>query len=164
MRTQTGTEGSWLSRHWLLLVTIAAATAAMLAYRSAQSPGSAATQQSRSDVYRNAVKTAAAAKAWPDTPEQVIREFFDAASRKDFQKLTVLCPGSVASDYALYNKWTPSPAKAIGAPEQHPKAPGIAVYPTTVPFPGFPEKTVKMAVVRAPGGRWVIDGQHTIWW
>lgn len=118
----------------------------------------------RAGAYTAAVERIAAKKDWPQTPEALIRQFWDAVAKKDIDAACTFCPGSLRSDFAMYEKWTPQPAKAIGAPEAHPQKPGLTLYPVTVSFPHHPKKTVKMAVVKAADGRLVIDGQNTIWW
>lgn len=120
----------------------------------------------RAEAYRVAIETGQAERGtWPGSPEEVIREFWEAASRKDYARLKVLSPGSVESDFrTYYDRWTPSPAKSVGKPELHPQNAKITLYPTVVSFPGFSNKTVKMAVERAEDGRYIIDGRNTIWW
>lgn len=104
-------------------------------------------------------------QSWPATPQALVTDFWQAAHEKNYDRMVLLCPGSVRQEYeGYYGNFTPSPAKAVGAPGPHPLNPDIQLYPVTVSFPGFPEKTIKMAVVQAGDGRWVIDGQHTIWW
>jgi hypothetical protein len=122
------------------------------------------TEQDRMAAVRAATEAAAKAPDWPETPEELIRQFWDAAAKKDFAKCTTFCPGSVASDFLYYENFPPSPAKAIGKPQPHPKMTGVALYPVQVAFPGFPNKTVKVAIIQSPEGRWVIDGQRTLWW
>ncbi len=123
-------------------------------------------REDRMEAYRVAIEAGQAERGtWPGSPEGVIREFWEAASRKDYARLKVLSPGSVESDFrTYYDRWTPSPAKSVGKPEPHPRNGKIALYPTVVSFPGFPNKTVKMAVKRAEDGRYIIDGRNTIWW
>jgi len=120
----------------------------------------------RSEAYQAAVQAGIQAKdAWPETPEALIREYWQAAGRKDYDRLLVLCPGSLVNDFKkYYDFWTPSPAQSVGAPEPHPQDPKATLYPVKVPFPGFPNKTVKMAVRKTADGRYVIDGRNTIWW
>lgn len=110
-------------------------------------------------------KGAALADQWPGTPEELIYDFWEAASRKDYERLVLLCPGAQEKDFKNhYETWTPSPATAIGTPEPHPAVQGVQVYPVRVPFPGFPNKTIKMALLQMEDGRLGINGQHTIWW
>jgi type II secretory pathway pseudopilin PulG len=105
------------------------------------------------------------APTWPATPQALIEEFWKAASAKDYARLMVLCPGSVEADFKRnYDQWTPSPARSIGPPEAHPRAQGVQLYPVKVDFPGYPGKTIKMAVAKLDDGRLAIDGQNTIWW
>jgi hypothetical protein len=79
--------------------------------------------------------------------------------------MALLSPGSVPADFkTYYDKFTPSPPGSVGSPEPHPKVSGVTVYPVTVPFPWFPNKTLKMALSRTPDGRLVIDGRNSIWW
>lgn len=125
------------------------------------------TSARRQDATRAARAEAARLGAdYPDTPESLIRAFWKAASRKDYARMQVLSPGSLAEDFkSYYDQWTPSPALAVAPAERHPTAPGVTVYPTQVPFPGFPNKTLKMAVRQDPATKlWVIDAQNTIWW
>lgn len=129
-------------------------------------PVSPVADDERTEAYRHAIaKGAAESTAWPATPEALIRDFWNAAARKDYDRMVLLCPGSVKSDFkTYYDQWTPSAATAIGAPQTHSADVAVHVYPVTVPFPGFPKKTIKMAVRRAGDGRLVIDGRYTIWW
>jgi len=123
-------------------------------------------REERIALYQEALQSGSAqAESWPDTPQALIEDFWAAASQRDYQRLVVLCPGARVEDFKPhYDKWAPNPAKAIGQPEPHPQADGVSLYPVKVPFPGYPNKTVKMAVNQLPDGRLVIDGQHTIWW
>jgi len=140
---------------------------------SAEAPGPAqahgavsAGNEERNNAYREAMREGAEESAtWPTTPESLSRDFWNAAHRKDYDRMALLCPGSVKSDFKThYDQWTPSPAAAVGAPETHPTDAAVSLYPVAVSFPGFPNKTVKMAVRRAEDGRLVIDGRRTIWW
>jgi hypothetical protein len=101
---------------------------------------------------------------WPGTEQQLIMQFWTALANKDIERACVLCPGSKPDDFAMFQKFTPQPATAIGHPEPHPQHPEVQLWPVTVPFPGFPKKTVKMAILRMDDGRLGINGQHTIWW
>jgi len=52
---------------------------------------------------------------WADTPEKLIFDFWDAASRRDYDRLVLLAPGSKVEDFKkYYDQWTPSPAKSVG--------------------------------------------------
>ncbi|MEQ8820313.1 MAG: hypothetical protein RLY93_08710 [Sumerlaeia bacterium] len=102
---------------------------------------------------------------WPADPKQLVLQFWEAASRKDFDAMVTMCPGAKAGDFEpYYGKWVPKPATAVGDPEPHPTEPGILLYPAKVPFPGFPNKTIKLAVVPGPNNRPIIDGRYSIWW
>ena len=129
------------------------------------SPESKNVEERRKAATKALAKGAAEKEIWPASPEALIREFWEAAHNKDYDKLLVLCPGSVKSDFVTYyDKWTPSPAKTIGKPEAHPIVKGVVLYPTAVSFPGYPNKTIKMAVARSNDGRLIIDGKNSIWW
>ncbi len=54
--------------------------------------------------------------------------------------------------------------KAIGTPYKHEKDANVFIYPVTVPFPHFPNKTIKMAIRKSESGKLIIDGALTIWW
>ncbi len=125
----------------------------------------AAPTDERERAWQDAIAKGAVQKdAWPRTPEALIREFWQSAARKDTDRLLVLCPGSIADDFKLMERWTPSPATAIGAAARDPQNPSVVLYPVTVPFPNFPNKTIKMAIGRLRDGRLIVDGQKTIWW
>lgn len=128
-------------------------------------PG-AETMKQRGEAHKKALDVGAKESAtWPKTPEALLREFWKAASKKDYDRMQVLCPGSLKKDFAThYDRFTPGPAKKIGEAQPHPLNASIKLYPVTVSFPGFPEKTIKMAVDKLPDGRLVVDGQNTIWW
>lgn len=139
---------------------------------SAQQPTTSETKSEakpdgdRTRVYRQAVeRRAQKAATWPKTESELLTGFWQAASRKDFAQLILYCPGAVEKDFRQHmEKWIPSEAKHIGPPEPHPRDPKVTLYPVTVDFPGYPNKTVKMAVTRMSDGLLGIDGQHTIWW
>lgn len=120
----------------------------------------------RAQVYREALRVGREQiPNWPATAEALIRDFWQSAHAKNFARMALLCPGSQGNDYSTYfSKWTPSPAKSIGAPVPHAKDPQTALYAVKVDFPLFSNKTVKMAVRPAPDGRLIIDGEKTIWW
>jgi len=120
----------------------------------------------RNEAYHAAVQAGIEEEGtWPETPEALIREYWQAASQKNYDRLLVLCPGSLVNDFKkYYDLWTPSPAQSIGKPEPHPQHSTVTLYPVKVPFPGFPHKTIKMAVRKTEDGRYVIDGRNTIWW
>ncbi len=121
--------------------------------------------EDRKKAYMEAEEKIAAMKeTWPQTEEALIRAFWDAASRKDFDTCLLYCPGAVKSDFSMFDQFTPSPAKSVGAPEPHPTEPNQMLIPVNVPFPGFPNKTIKMATMRMNDGRLAINGQYTIWW
>ncbi|MDX2177173.1 MAG: hypothetical protein SF028_11970 [Candidatus Sumerlaeia bacterium] len=104
-------------------------------------------------------------EAYPKSAEGVIRAFWRAASEKDYDTMAIFAPGSLRDDFAKwYDTFTPRPAEKVGSPQPHPTAPGVELYPVRVPFPGFPEKTIKMAVSKDEAGRFVIDGANSIWW
>lgn len=128
-------------------------------------PG-AETMKQREEAHKKALEAGAKEIAtWPKTPEALLRDFWNAASKKDYDRMQVLCPGSLKKDFAThYDRFTPSPAKSVGDAQPHPLNASIKLYPVTVSFPGFPEKTIKMAVDTLPDGRLVVDGQNTIWW
>lgn len=123
-------------------------------------------QEERRKIYQAAVTQGQSqAASWPGTPQDLITQFWLAASKRDYARMMVLCPGSKDTDYKrYYDTWTPSPASAIGPPEPHPRDRNIQLYPAHVAFPGFPQKVVKLAVTKTPDGRLVIDGAHSIWW
>jgi hypothetical protein len=51
----------------------------------------------REEAFDQAVKSGAQLPAdWPPTPQALIEAFWQAASEKDYERLTVLCPGSLA--------------------------------------------------------------------
>ena len=103
----------------------------------------APTVAKRDAAYGAAMEAGAKAPDWPGTPEALIEAFWLSASRKDYERLTVLCPGSTAEEYrGYYDRWTPSPAQSIGPPEPHPLDAEVQVFPVKVVFPGFPGKTI----------------------
>ncbi len=121
--------------------------------------------EERSEAGKEAFESIAQEADWPETPADLIRDFWKAANQKDWTRLTVLCPGSTAGEFkGYYDQFTPSPAKGIGTPQPHPDHPDTKLFPVKVAFPGFPNKTIKMAVGKSPDGRWVIQGGRTIWW
>ncbi len=121
--------------------------------------------QAREGIYHQSLRTGAGLPDWPATPQGVIEDFWSAASRKDYARMALLCPGSTQDDFRrYYEHWTPSPAKAVGRGAPHRSRPGVIVYPARLDFPFFANKTILMAVRRLEDERWIIDGQHTIWW
>ncbi len=126
--------------------------------------GADLSRQERKELYLAARNKAASLADWPATEQQLIHEFWKAVSEKNWDRVVALCPGGSKEDFIMYDKWTPKPAKAIGPPQPHPVEPGVEVWPVKVPFPGFPNKTIKMAVLEMDNGRLGIDGSHTIWW
>ncbi len=157
------------------IAVILAAAAGAIAYKHAggrahsyrtDKPQEAATPDKRAQAYNQAMEKGHAQIAtWPKTERELVLDFWGAVRRKDYERLTLLCPGSIADDYSPYcEKWTPEPPSAIGNPEANPSAPNFPLIPVKVSFPGFPNKTIKMALVRAQDGRLIIDGDHTIWW
>lgn len=101
---------------------------------------------------------------WPANEQELFTQFWTAIANHDMERALVLCPGAKADDFAMFGKFTPKPPTAIGRPEPHPQHADIPLWPVTVPFPGYPNKTVKMAVARMDDGRIAVNGQHTIWW
>lgn len=148
---------------WVLAFVIGAAAGGG-AYVMLHGEYAAPTLEQRVAAQHAATEAIERSSEWPATPEALIRAFWEAAAKGDYAACAKLSPGAVENDFRFYKQWPPSPAKVIRAAEKHPKAPRVMVYPVTVDFPGFQDKTVKMAVVQGPGGRWVVDGQHTIWW
>ncbi|MEO8376705.1 MAG: hypothetical protein ABI579_03475 [Candidatus Sumerlaeota bacterium] len=123
------------------------------------------TTQARKELYANAMKEGEkSAATWPKTEQEVITEFWKAASEGNLDRAILYVPGASKKDFAMMEKYRPSPVKQIGNPETNPNSPGVTMWPTTVPYPNFPNKTVKMAVMKLPDGRFVIDGKNTIWW
>jgi hypothetical protein len=119
----------------------------------------------REQLYQASVKDSAVKiPDWPKTEQDLITRFWQEASRGNIDGAIVYTPGGKKSDFAIFEKFRPQPAKAIGKPEPHPEAKHVTMWPVTVPFPGFPEKTVKMAIFRLEDGRLAIDGRYTIWW
>ena len=116
----------------------------------------------RKKAYQEAM-AASTTHALPTSPEEVITQFWQAASEKDVDTLVRLCPGSMKTDYASFSRYVPSPAKSIGKPETHPTAAGVMVYPVAVTYSGSNEKVYKMAVARTPDGHYTIDGKNTVW-
>ncbi len=129
-------------------------------------PHAQVSESERTEAFHKAIDSGRTDSAdWPATPEALIREFWSAASRRNYHRLLALCPGSTVEDFkSYYDQWVPSPARAIGRPERYPRNPSVVLYPVTVDFPGFPSKTVKMALRKLDDGRLVIDGGATIWW
>ena len=122
-------------------------------------------EQERKRAVDKALEAMASETDWPQSPAELIREFWKAASRKDWARMALLCPGATAEEFkGYYDQWTPSPAKGVGAPQPHPDFPDTKLYPARVPFPRYPNKTIKMAVIESPAGRCVIHGGRTIWW
>ncbi|CAN5361235.1 hypothetical protein BH09SUM1_BH09SUM1_18110 [soil metagenome] len=147
----------------VIIVVLLLVGAGAKVYQSSHS--SAPTDEQRMVSAVQSVKAADADPTWPATPEAVVKDFWKAASKKDYARLTVLCPGSQVSDFkAHYDSMTPGEATAVGAPQQHPTDKTVTLYPVTVPFPHFPKKTIKMAVTKTDAGKYVIDARNTIWW
>ncbi|MBX3728679.1 MAG: hypothetical protein KF858_05805 [Candidatus Sumerlaeia bacterium] len=160
-------------RNAILAVGVLAAAGYSTFHFTRPAPTRSATyeQMSQAEIEeRTAAYKLAVAKAdelvpnWPANEQVLIVEFWRAVAAKDFDKACVLCPGSKPDDFAMFAKWTPEAPKAIGRPGPHPTKPEVLLWPVTVPFPGFPNKTIKMAVRTMEDGRLAIDGQHTIWW
>lgn len=159
----------------VMILVLVAGSITIFAVKKEQGRGTVHTDQSmespqdaseREAVYSESVEKGKSEIAnWPETPQAVMKSFWDAAGRKDYKTLTLLCPGSKESDFKpYYDKWTPKGVQGFGQPEPHPLKSEITLYPVKVNFPNFPNKTVKMAVVQLEDGRWIIDGQNTIWW
>jgi len=151
---------------WTLCALIVSAVVLGAVVYGLHRSGSGASKESRAQAYQVAMAKAEAEKdSWPGSPEELIAQFWEAASRKDYPRLVILSPGSLESDYRkYYDQWTPSASSSVGKPEPHPQISEVTMYPTKVSFPGFPNKTVKMAVRKAADGRHIIDGRNTIWW
>lgn len=144
---------------------VACGVLAVAVLRGGGASETAPTHEQRAAVFQSAVAEGAATKdGWPATEQALITEFWQQASQKNWDRMLVLVPGSTRKDFAIFDQFTPAPAKAIGEPRPLPGIPGVNHYPVTVPFPNFPNKTVMMAVVRLPDGRLIIDGSRTIWW
>lgn len=127
--------------------------------------GAELSAEDRTALYLDAMeRSEAAAEAWPQSQNAIVTDFWQAIHEKNWDVVTMYCPGSSKDDFFMYDKWTPSPVKAIGQPEPHPEAPGVMLLPIKVDFPGYPNKTIKLATMHLQDGRLAIDGQHTIWW
>lgn len=101
----------------------------------------------------------------PANPQNMIIEFWSMAAQKDWGRMCELCPGSRPDDFSQhYAGFSPQGVKSFGKPYDHPEVSGVAVYPTVVAFPGFPEKEIKMAIGKEPGEMYFIDGRYTEWW
>lgn len=121
--------------------------------------------EQRVKLYHAALERAGGmGSAWPATEQELIHAFWEAVSQKDFDRVLLYAPGSTRDDFKPLETFTPRPARAIGRPEPHPRHPDVTLWPTTVPFPMFPNKTVKMAIRTLDDGRLIIDGGNTIWW
>jgi len=145
----------------LLMITLLSTTLLLGACGGDAGP----TPEQRATRAAEMMQKAQAEPNFPKTPEAAITAFWQAASRKDYDRMQLLAPGSDKSDYAkYYDMFTPQPAKSVGKPEPHPANPKVQLYPAHVPFPGFPQKVVKMAVWKDEKGNYYIDGQNTIWW
>ncbi len=99
---------------------------------------------------------------WPANERQLVLRFWQAIAEGDLDTATILCPGSKADDFSTYMQFRPRPATAVGNPEPHPTQPGVVLVPARVPFPGMPNKTIKLAILKIADGRLAIDGQHSI--
>jgi hypothetical protein len=163
MRNRLGGGSLWALAGAALL---AAVVGVVWLAQSRQAPVEQSNLSRRQQAFNEAVSaTPEPGEAWPQTPQAVIEAFWLAASRKDYARMTVLCPGSLEADYKKhYDKWTPSPARSIGSPRPVAGQAGVERYPVTIDFPGYAGKTVKMAVRKLDDGRPAIDGEHTIWW
>ena len=151
----------------VIIVGVVLGTAGFWVFSEDAEQGSASlTVEERHELGGSALEQIKAeGDAWPGTPEAVIAEFWESASQKDYERLTLLCPGTTAAEFKkYYDQYPPSSASAIGKPEPHPSIPEVKFYRTKVPFPGFPNKTLKMAVRQYDGQHWVIDGENTVWW
>jgi hypothetical protein len=121
--------------------------------------------EQRKSAYEEAVAAGAAqAATWPKDEQQMAIRFWQDAAAKNWDQLLLYSPGATKDDFAIFMQFPPQQPKAVGKPEPHPTAQGVTLWPVTVPFPGFPNKTVKMAFFRLPDGRLAVDGQNTIWW
>lgn len=121
--------------------------------------------EERVRIYRAALSEAEAlAGSWPATEPELIRAFWEAVSLHDFDRMVLYAPGSVREDFKALETFTPGGLRKVGRPEPHPRDPEITLWPAQVPFPMFPNKTVKMAIRRLDDGRLIIDGGKTIWW
>lgn len=119
----------------------------------------------REKIYLEAEKQGAQmAAAWPKTEEETISAFWAAITAGDIAKACIYCPGAKPDDFGMYAKWRPSAPTSIGAPEAHPTEKGVMLRPVVLSFPGYPNKTVKMALMKTSDGRIAIDGRWTIWW
>lgn len=147
-----------------ILVTAVCAGVLIFHARGGSDSRQTATAEQRAKAVAKAAEARLQDKSWPDTPEALIADFWNAASRKDYQRLLVLCPGAVAGDFKVYEQWTPSPAKQISALPADPAKPGLQLFAVKVPFPHFPDKTIKMAIRKDSRELLIVDGGSTVWW
>lgn len=132
---------------------------------TAQEVVNGVTMEERKELYLKAVSDGNKMKAtWPKTEQELISQFWQAASGGDLDRAVIFVPGASRNDFAIMEKFKPGPLKSIGAPQPHPTVPGVTLWPVTIPYPNYPEKTIQMALMHLPDGRLAIDGKNTIWW
>ncbi len=150
----------------LLVLVIAgiAISVKSIFFLSGHSSSDDTTREEREQLYTEATERAATNSDYPSTEQELIKQFWQSIVDADWKTTTMLCPGSQQKDFAMYEKWKPGPIKSVGVAEPHQKAPGVQMWPISTSFPGFPEKTIKLAVRKTEDGRLIIDGSHTIWW
>lgn len=148
------------------IAVIAAAAGIAFASSGDKKPAAQApTAETRQAAFESATTAGAALGDYPATPQALLADFWNAANRKDYARLVLLCPGSQVADFKRhYDKWTPSPMVSASEGKPHATIPGVTMYDVKVNFPGFPNKTIRMAVIGLPDGRPAVDGKNTIWW
>lgn len=178
MTTATATQSKGMSPSTLALI-VAFLAVGVLAFYSFQdrsgesettavSPIQTMTQEDlaeRTALYEKANEAAQQFPEWPQSKEDLIEEFWAGIQSGDIAKAVIYCPGSKESDFQPYLQFPPAAAvQAIGNPHPHPDFPEVELTPVSIPFPGFPDKVIRMAFLTTDDGRIAVDGRYTIWW
>lgn len=104
------------------------------------------------------------AKPYPSTPVTLIQEFWNAASARDYERLTHLCPGTTQEDFEEhFAQGHPSTDITIYRPQPHYRKRDVQVFPVMVYFPKYGNKLFEFALTEAEDGRLVIDRDNSTW-
>lgn len=157
-----GTKWGWMVVALLALGGVAWYTGAV---DSILHRGGRGSNSDRAEFYAQALAAGITqAATWPKSEADLLQAFWKCIAAKDYHQATIYCPGSKESDFGAYSAMPTKPEIEIGKPEAHPRAAGVTLWPIKVTFAGYGPKTIKLAINRAPDGRLLIDGQHSIWW
>lgn len=104
------------------------------------------------------------AKPYPSTPIMLIHEFWNAASARDYDRLTHLCPGTTVEEFEEhFAQGYPSSEITIYRPQPHHRKRDVQVFPVMVFFPKYGNKLFEFALTEAEDGRLVIDRDNSTW-